>query len=60
MGTEFVKTKGQSGEDIHEGKFSLIVIHSLQNGEATDTARLREILRSKPTDQTIINEVSSL
>lgn len=28
---EFIKTKGYNGEDIHEGKITLIVIHHLQN-----------------------------
>lgn len=32
-GEEFKKTKGYNGEDIHEGKITLMVIHHLQNAK---------------------------
>ena len=54
-GEEFAKGKGR-GEDIHEGKLTLLVLHALQNGDATAATRLRDILASHPTDQTIIDE----
>lgn len=48
VGTEkYSKTKGYLGEDIHEGKLSLIMIHSLQRQKSN---RLLEILKSRPTD----------
>ena len=31
-GEEFKSTKGYSGEDIHEGKITLMVIHHLGQG----------------------------
>ncbi len=42
------------GEDIHEGKMSLIVIHALNHSENKD--RLFEILKMKTTYQKIIDE----
>jgi geranylgeranyl diphosphate synthase type 3 len=31
-GEEFIKTKGYNGEDIHEGKITLMVLHYLGHG----------------------------
>lgn len=52
-GEIYKKTKGYLGEDIHEGKFSLIVIHSLKQQKG----RLFEILKSRTEDEQLINEV---
>jgi len=53
---EFSKGKGFLGEDIHEGKITLMVIHALKNLEATDCDRLKEILAMRPSDQKLIEE----
>ena len=41
---EYEKTRGLRGEDIYEGKYSLMVIHSLKNGSTEDSKRLFEII----------------
>ncbi len=46
-GDEFIKTKGYNGEDIHEGKITLIVIHFLQNANSHQRERLLFILKKK-------------
>ena len=55
VGEEFSKGKGV-GEDIHEGKRTIMVLHTLKNGNEADPKRLLEILNSHPTDETIIRE----
>ena len=55
VGEEFQKGKGV-GEDIHEGKRTLMVIHCLQKASAPDKKRLLEILNAHPSDQKTINE----
>lgn len=55
IGEEFGKGKGV-GEDIHEGKRSLMVIHALGKADKKSAARLREILAIHPSDQTTIDE----
>jgi len=44
------------GEDIHEGKRSLMVIHSLEKSEKEKANRLIEILNSKTNDPLVIKE----
>ena len=56
VGAKLAETKGQYGEDIHEGKRTLMVLHCFQHAPAKEAHRLEEILNSHPTDQTIINE----
>ena len=48
--SEYSKSKGYRGEDIHEGKISLIVIHSLNNSSEENKRRLFEILKMKTND----------
>ena len=48
--------KGGIGEDIHEGKRSLMVIHTLQNATPEDATRLQYILSLKTTDTSLIEE----
>jgi len=48
------------GEDIHEGKRSLMVIHSLTVGSPEQCKRLVEILNSKTEDPVIINEAIAI
>lgn len=54
-GDEFAKGKGR-GEDIHEGKLTLLVLHALSKAPQAEADRLREILALHPTDQSIIDE----
>jgi len=51
-----LKSKRRCGEDIHEGKRTLIVIHCLETASPEDAARLREILSLHTNDQAVINE----
>jgi len=53
---EFAEGKGMVGGDIHEGKRTLMVIHSLKNGSESDKKRLIEILNSHPTEEGVIRE----
>lgn len=50
------RTKGQLGEDIHEGKRTLMVLHCLETASEEKAKRLEEILNSHPEDQAIIDE----
>jgi len=51
------KFKGhEAGEDIHEGKKTLMVIHCLSNAHASEAKRLEEILNMHTTDETLIKE----
>jgi geranylgeranyl pyrophosphate synthase len=55
-GEEFAKRKGGLGEDITEGKRSLLVIHTLRKANEKDRKRLLEILNMHTTDQDLRNE----
>ncbi|PRP85189.1 polyprenyl synthetase [Planoprotostelium fungivorum] len=48
--------KGGVGEDIHEGKRTLMVIHSFTHGTVDDARRLKDILSMKTYDQVLIRE----
>jgi geranylgeranyl pyrophosphate synthase len=48
------------GEDIHEGKRTLMVIHTLQKASAGDKKRLLEILKMHAKDRLIIKEAIDL
>jgi geranylgeranyl pyrophosphate synthase len=50
----------ETGEDIHEGKRTLMVIHSLANGAPADSKRLNEILMMHTTDEALIKEAITL
>jgi geranylgeranyl diphosphate synthase, type I len=50
------KSKGGLGEDITEGKRTLMVIHTLQKANEEDKARLLEILDMHTPDQALRNE----
>lgn len=60
VGARLAKTKGQYGEDIHEGKRTLMVLHCLDTAPAEDAKRLEEILNQHPTDQAIIDEAIAI
>jgi len=55
VGEEFQKGKGV-GEDIHEGKRTLLVLYALKKADEADRAMLLEILNSHPADTTVIKE----
>jgi len=55
-GEEFAKRKGGLGEDITEGKRSLMVIYTLKKANKKDRKRLIEILNLHPKNQKIRNE----
>lgn len=54
------ETKGGVGEDIHEGKISLIVIHSLNHSSEVRRKRLLEILSMHTEDSELIREAIGL
>ena len=51
VGEEFAKGKGGLGKDITEGKLTLMVIHTLQNANASDRERLIKILEAHTSDE---------
>ncbi|MGC8895433.1 MAG: polyprenyl synthetase family protein [Candidatus Bathyarchaeia archaeon] len=55
-GEEFAEKKGGRGQDITEGKRSLIVIHTLKVANTKDRNRLIEILNMHTSDQKLRNE----
>jgi geranylgeranyl pyrophosphate synthase len=55
VGEEFMKGKGV-GEDIHEGKRTLIVIRALKQLRPHDLDRLWQIIKSHPEDEKTILE----
>lgn len=55
VGEEFSKSKGV-GEDIHEGKRTLMVVQALKKAKAAEAARLREILGKHTSDEKLIAE----
>jgi len=59
-GLEFGKKKGGVGQDITEGKRSLMVIYTLRKANSTDRRRLIEILNMHTSDQSLRNEAIAL
>jgi geranylgeranyl pyrophosphate synthase len=57
---EFEKKKGGRGQDITEGKRSLIVIHTLKTADAKDKKRLIEILNMHTSDQKLRDEAIAI
>jgi len=53
---ELSKNKGILGEDIYEGKLTLMVIKAVQNLSKDKSNRLREILYMKTKDPSLIKE----
>ena len=58
--TEYADARGIFGEDMHEGKRSLIVIHSYRNLDEKNKSRLLEILNMKTKDKNLIKEAIDL
>jgi geranylgeranyl pyrophosphate synthase len=57
---DFAKKKGGRGQDITEGKRTLIVIHTLKTAEPKDRERLIEILNMHTTDQKLRDEAIAI
>jgi len=49
--------KGGIGEDIHEGKRTIMVIHCLETSDTAKAQRLKEILSMNTSDPHLISEV---
>jgi len=60
VGEEFAERKGGLGEDITEGKRSLLVIYTLQNANPKDRKRLLEILSMHTKDQKLRDEAIAI
>jgi geranylgeranyl pyrophosphate synthase len=56
----FAEKKGGVGQDITEGKRSLVVIHALEKAKPADKKRLIEILNMHTADQKLKNEAISI
>jgi geranylgeranyl pyrophosphate synthase len=59
-GKEFAEKKGGVGQDITEGKRTLLVIHTLKNASIADKKRLVQILNMHTSDQTLRDEAIAL
>jgi geranylgeranyl diphosphate synthase, type I len=59
-GVDFAKKKGGVGQDITEGKRSLMVINTLGKANSTDRKRLIQILNMHATEQALRNEAIAL
>jgi len=59
-GEKFAEKKGGRGQDITEGKRSLIVIHTLKVAKAEDKRRLIEILNVHTSDQKLRDEAIAI
>ncbi len=59
-GKEFAKKKGGLGQDITEGKRTLMVIYTLQKAKSAVRKRLVQILNMHTTDQTLRDEAISI
>jgi geranylgeranyl diphosphate synthase type I len=59
-GKKFAEKKGGVGQDITEGKRTLMVIHTLKKADSADRNRLIEILNMHTPDQTLRNEAIAL
>jgi geranylgeranyl pyrophosphate synthase len=55
-GEEFAKKKGGLGQDVTEGKRSLIVIHTLARAKPADRKTLLSILKRHTSDRKLKNE----
>jgi geranylgeranyl pyrophosphate synthase len=59
-GKEFAERKGGRGQDITEGKRTLMIIHTLSKATPSERKRLLEILGMHTTDQKIRDEAIAL
>jgi len=59
-GKEFAQKKGGVGQDITEGKRTLMVIHTLKIANSADGKRLIQILNMHTSDQALRDEAISI
>lgn len=59
-GTQFGDKKGGLGQDVTEGKRSLIVIHTLKTADPKDRERLIEILEMHTSNQNVRDEAIAI
>ena len=59
-GKEFAEKKGGVGQDITEGKRTLMVIHTLKNASSAERKRLIQILNMHTSDQALRDEAIDL
>jgi len=59
-GNEFAEKKGGVGQDITEGKRTLMVIHTMKKANNADRKRLIQILNMHTSDQTLRDEAIAL
>jgi geranylgeranyl diphosphate synthase type I len=59
-GKEFAEKKGGRGQDITEGKRTLMVIYTLKNATASDKKRLIDILNMHTSDQKLKDEAIAI
>jgi geranylgeranyl diphosphate synthase type I len=59
-GKEFAEKKGGVGQDITEGKRTLMVIHTLKNASNAEKKRLIQILNMHTSDQALRDEAIAL
>ena len=57
---EFAEKKGGRGQDITEGKRTLMVIHTMEKAEPSDKERLKEVLKMHITEQGVRDEAISI
>jgi len=57
---KFAEKKGGRGQDITEGKRSLVVIHTLEKAKSADKKRLIKILTLRTTDQKLKDEAIAI
>jgi geranylgeranyl diphosphate synthase type I len=60
LGKEFAEKKGGVGQDITEGKRTLMVIHTLHNAGTADKERLIHILNMHTSNQALRDEAITL
>jgi geranylgeranyl pyrophosphate synthase len=59
-GEEFAEKKGGRGQDITEGKRTLMIIHTLEKAEPSDKERLKEILKMHTSSQKLRDEAINI
>ena len=58
--SKVASSKGGVGDDITEGKITMLVIHTLRSADAKDSGRLTEILGMHTRDKALIDEAIAI